>query len=203
MSERRLVLATRNVHKVVELRAILADVLDRLGLELVGLDAFQGLEDVVESGVTFAENALIKARALAAATGLPAVADGLPTMSSRTRARSSSVMTSKATSTSSTPSRATTASPTRRWISLRSGQPGTVRAISTRTLAPCTCTPRTMPRSTMLRWSSGSSTGRRASMIWDSVGTADLPTVAEQRGISPTRVGRIPACTAPHRARSR
>lgn len=71
----RLVLATRNAHKVGELRQILADVLARTGLELVGLDAFAGLEDVVESGVTFADNALLKARYAAAATGLPALAD--------------------------------------------------------------------------------------------------------------------------------
>lgn len=75
VTARRLVLATRNAHKVVELRAILAGVLDRVGVELVGLDAFEGLEDVVESGVTFAENALLKARYAAATTGLPALAD--------------------------------------------------------------------------------------------------------------------------------
>ncbi|QFG67888.1 non-canonical purine NTP pyrophosphatase [Ornithinimicrobium pratense] len=75
VSERRLVLATRNGHKVGELREILADVLRTTGLELVGLDAFAGLEDVVESGVTFAENALLKARYAAASTGLPALAD--------------------------------------------------------------------------------------------------------------------------------
>ena len=73
--DRRVVLATRNAHKVVELREILAHALERAGLELVGLDAFPGLEDVVESGVTFADNALLKARYAAAATGLPALAD--------------------------------------------------------------------------------------------------------------------------------
>lgn len=73
--DRRLVLATRNAHKVVELREILDEALRRAGLELVGLDAFPGLEDVVESGVTFAENALLKARYAAARTGLPALAD--------------------------------------------------------------------------------------------------------------------------------
>lgn len=73
--DRRLVLATRNAHKVVELREILADALAATGLELVGLDAFPELEDVVESGVTFADNALLKARYAAAATGLPALAD--------------------------------------------------------------------------------------------------------------------------------
>ncbi|KUG55825.1 non-canonical purine NTP pyrophosphatase [Serinicoccus chungangensis] len=71
----RVVLATRNPGKVGELRDILAEALDRAGLELVGLDAFPDLEDVVESGVTFAQNALLKARYAAAATGLPALAD--------------------------------------------------------------------------------------------------------------------------------
>lgn len=73
--DRRLVLATRNAHKISELREILAGPLARTGLELVGLDAFEGLEDVVESGITFADNALLKARYAAAATGLPAIAD--------------------------------------------------------------------------------------------------------------------------------
>ncbi len=71
----RLVLATRNVHKVRELGAILADVLAELEVELVGMDAFPQVADVVETGVTFAENALLKACAVAAATGLPALAD--------------------------------------------------------------------------------------------------------------------------------
>ena len=73
MPHRRLVLATRNAHKVTELRAILADA--RLDVELVGADAYPEIPDVKETGVTFAENALLKARTLAAATGLPAVAD--------------------------------------------------------------------------------------------------------------------------------
>ena len=72
---RRLVLATRNAGKVGELRIILAEVLEQLDVELVGMDAFPDVEDVVESGVTFEENALLKARAAAEATGLPAVAD--------------------------------------------------------------------------------------------------------------------------------
>ena len=72
---RRLVLATRNAHKVGELRDILADVLGRTGLDLVGVEEFPELEDVVESGVTFAANALLKAHAVASATGLPALAD--------------------------------------------------------------------------------------------------------------------------------
>jgi XTP/dITP diphosphohydrolase len=71
----RVVLATRNAHKVRELREILADVVDDLGLEVVGMDQFPDVADVVESGVTFVENATLKAVAAAEATGLPAVAD--------------------------------------------------------------------------------------------------------------------------------
>lgn len=70
----RLVLATRNAHKVVELRRILADAgLD--GVDVVGVGEFPDVPDVAETGVTFAENALLKARAVAVATGLPSVAD--------------------------------------------------------------------------------------------------------------------------------
>ncbi len=72
---RRLVLATRNAHKVGELREILDDVLAELDLDIVGLADFPDVPDVVEDGVTFADNALLKARAVAAATGLPALAD--------------------------------------------------------------------------------------------------------------------------------
>jgi XTP/dITP diphosphohydrolase len=77
----RLVLATRNRHKVVELRAILADALAAEGADVdidravVGVDAFPDVADVVESGVTFEANALLKARAVAEATGLSALAD--------------------------------------------------------------------------------------------------------------------------------
>jgi XTP/dITP diphosphohydrolase len=70
---RRLVLATRNAHKVGELHAILTAA--GLDVELVGADSYPEIPDVKETGVTFAENALLKARALADATGLPAVAD--------------------------------------------------------------------------------------------------------------------------------
>jgi XTP/dITP diphosphohydrolase len=64
------VLATRNAHKVTELRRIL----EGTGVELVsGIDL--EIPDVVETGETFAENALLKAEACMWATGLPAVAD--------------------------------------------------------------------------------------------------------------------------------
>ncbi|RKN39764.1 RdgB/HAM1 family non-canonical purine NTP pyrophosphatase [Streptomyces hoynatensis] len=69
----RLVLATRNAHKVTELRAILAE--SGLAAELVGAEAVPGAPEVRETGVTFAENALLKAHALARFSGLPAIAD--------------------------------------------------------------------------------------------------------------------------------
>jgi XTP/dITP diphosphohydrolase len=70
-----LVLATRNAHKIAELRAILAEAAVLDGVELVGADAVPNAPEVPETGVTFAENALLKAHALARASGLPAVAD--------------------------------------------------------------------------------------------------------------------------------
>ncbi|GHH32255.1 RdgB/HAM1 family non-canonical purine NTP pyrophosphatase [Streptomyces candidus] len=69
----RLILATRNAGKITELRTILADA--DLPYELVGTDAYPEIPDVKETGVTFAENALLKAHAMARATGLPAIAD--------------------------------------------------------------------------------------------------------------------------------
>lgn len=69
----RLVLATRNAHKVAELQQILQGA--GLDVELVGVDAFDDVPDVPETGLTFAANALLKAHAVARATGLPAVAD--------------------------------------------------------------------------------------------------------------------------------
>ncbi|HET7399014.1 MAG TPA: RdgB/HAM1 family non-canonical purine NTP pyrophosphatase [Intrasporangium sp.] len=74
-THRRVVLATRNAHKVAELRVILADVCDALQLEIVGLDDYPDAPDVVEDGVTFEENALLKAVSAAEFTGLPALAD--------------------------------------------------------------------------------------------------------------------------------
>jgi len=65
----KVVLATRNQGKLVELRRILA------GVDVVGLDEYPDAPDVPETELTFAGNALLKARAIAAHTGLPAVAD--------------------------------------------------------------------------------------------------------------------------------
>lgn len=73
----RLVLATHNRKKLVELRAILREQpgLDALPDDAVVTAGDLGAPEPVEDGVSFVENALIKARALARATGLPAVAD--------------------------------------------------------------------------------------------------------------------------------
>jgi XTP/dITP diphosphohydrolase len=68
-SLRRVVLATHNAHKVSEFQALIA----RTRPDIVVV-AYDGPEPV-EDGVTFAENALIKARAAATHTGLPAFAD--------------------------------------------------------------------------------------------------------------------------------
>lgn len=69
----RLVLATRNEGKIRDLEAILREALPEV--EVVGLGEFPELEDVVESGVTFEQNATLKAVYAARMTGLPAVAD--------------------------------------------------------------------------------------------------------------------------------
>jgi XTP/dITP diphosphohydrolase len=70
---RRVVLATRNEHKVDEIQRIV----ERAGaaVDLVPVTRFAGVDDVAETGLTFAENALLKAHAVVAATGLPAIAD--------------------------------------------------------------------------------------------------------------------------------
>jgi XTP/dITP diphosphohydrolase len=69
----RIVLASRNAKKIVEMDRIL----DEAGLhvEVVGIDAFDGVPEVAETEATFEGNALLKARAVCAATGVPAVAD--------------------------------------------------------------------------------------------------------------------------------
>lgn len=66
----QVVLATRNPGKVAELRRILGD-----AVELVGLDDVAAYEPGPETGATFADNALAKALEAVQHTGLPAVAD--------------------------------------------------------------------------------------------------------------------------------
>ncbi len=69
-------LATRNAAKLRELGRILAaEDHDGTQIALAGLDEFPGAPDVPETGPTFEANALLKARAIADYTGLPAVAD--------------------------------------------------------------------------------------------------------------------------------
>ena len=70
----KLLLATRNKGKITEFRRIL-DAVAPGEIELVGLDEFPELHDVVEDGATFQENALKKAREMSRATGIPAIAD--------------------------------------------------------------------------------------------------------------------------------
>lgn len=66
----KLVLASSNAGKLVELRELLAD----LGHELV-LQSDLGVGDADETGLSFIENAILKARHAATMTGLPALAD--------------------------------------------------------------------------------------------------------------------------------
>ena len=70
----KLVLATRNQGKITEFRRIL-DALAPGEIELIGVDQFPDLVDVDETGSTFEENSLLKARYTCQATGLPAIAD--------------------------------------------------------------------------------------------------------------------------------
>lgn len=67
----KVVLATSNAGKVREL----AEPLAALGVEVLGLDSFPEIGDIVEDGDSFEANALIKARAVAAHTGLVSIAD--------------------------------------------------------------------------------------------------------------------------------
>ncbi len=71
---RRVLVASRNAKKLGELRRILADA-GIEGLEVVGLNEVPPYEEAPETGATFEENALAKARDGAAATGLACVAD--------------------------------------------------------------------------------------------------------------------------------
>jgi XTP/dITP diphosphohydrolase len=70
MSERRVVLATGNPGKLRQF----SELMDGLGFTLVRQSDF-GIEPPAETGTTFLENALIKARNAASLTGLPAIAD--------------------------------------------------------------------------------------------------------------------------------
>ena len=67
----KVVLASKNAHKLVEIRQIT----DKFGFDLI-LQSELGVDiNVEETGTTFEENSLLKAKAVAEATGLPAIAD--------------------------------------------------------------------------------------------------------------------------------
>lgn len=74
MKPHKLLLATRNKGKVEEFRRIL-DEIAAGQIELIGLDQFPELHDVNETGSTFEANALLKAREMCLASGIPAIAD--------------------------------------------------------------------------------------------------------------------------------
>lgn len=67
----RIVLATNNKHKIREIKNILAD----LSMEILTLEDFTGFPKVEETGKTFEENAIIKAKAICRFTRLPSLAD--------------------------------------------------------------------------------------------------------------------------------
>ena len=69
-ARRRVVLASANKGKLAEIQALLTG----SGIELRSLSEFE-MPDVEETGLTFVENAIIKARAACVASGLPAIAD--------------------------------------------------------------------------------------------------------------------------------
>ena len=69
----RVVLATRNPHKVEEVRRILSE--SGPDLELIGLHSVGNVPEVAETGATFSDNALLKARTVAPAVGLPVIAE--------------------------------------------------------------------------------------------------------------------------------
>ena len=70
---KRVVLATRNLGKVEEFERMLLAA--SLNIHVLGLRDFPDMPDVEETGSTFGENALLKARQICEYTGLPALAD--------------------------------------------------------------------------------------------------------------------------------
>lgn len=71
MKHAAVALASANEGKIREL----TELLKPFAIEVIGLGKWPNLRDIPETGSTFAENALIKARTVAMATGLPAIAD--------------------------------------------------------------------------------------------------------------------------------
>jgi Xanthosine triphosphate pyrophosphatase len=73
MSDAGLILGTRNQKKLAELRRILEA--SGVDVSVTDLSAYPDMPEVAETGATFTENALLKARAVVAYTGRPAVAE--------------------------------------------------------------------------------------------------------------------------------
>ena len=73
MTQRSLVIASKNVGKIVEFQRLLAEYAS--DITVLGLADFPDMPDVEETGSTFEENALLKAHAVADYAGLPALAD--------------------------------------------------------------------------------------------------------------------------------
>jgi XTP/dITP diphosphohydrolase len=73
MTDASLILATRNAKKLAELRRILAA--SGVDVSVTDLSEYPDMPEVAETGATFTENALLKARAIVAHTGRPAVAE--------------------------------------------------------------------------------------------------------------------------------
>jgi XTP/dITP diphosphohydrolase len=73
MTDAGLILATRNAKKLAELRRILAA--SSVDVSVTDLSEYPDMPEVAETGATFTENALLKARAVVAHTGHPAVAE--------------------------------------------------------------------------------------------------------------------------------
>ena len=67
----KIIIASRNQGKILEMRSVLSD----LNLELLPAEEVGFFEEVVEDGLTFADNALKKARAVSSQLDLPAIAD--------------------------------------------------------------------------------------------------------------------------------
>ncbi len=73
MTQQKVVLATRNLGKVAEFERMLQAA--EVKIQVLGLRDYPEMPDVLETGTTFAENALLKAEQISAFTGLPALAD--------------------------------------------------------------------------------------------------------------------------------
>ena len=75
MTDRRVLLATKNQGKLKEFLRIITELHGENSLELLSADDFPDLGDIEETGATFIENALLKARESCRITGVAAIAD--------------------------------------------------------------------------------------------------------------------------------